>query len=137
VRTETVASEGHTYNYMRGTLTLSAAVFIPLSNPNGFVTVPAIISGQLFAVDCTPENADCYSCPAAFGFNILGAGTVTVDLFNMGNNNEGVGAPEVSWVGVAVETPEPPGWSLVLGAFLAVLIAKRARLLSSYRDTAA
>ena len=112
-----------------GTLNISAAAFIPFPGPNGTVTVPAIISGQLFGVDCNPGIDDCTNAPIVFGFNIIGAGTLTAIEFNMGQIGngqyvEGIDNPYVSWAGIAIETPEPSSWLLLAGALSVILVLK-------------
>jgi hypothetical protein len=128
--------DGQTYNDVAGHLTISADVFIPLAGLNGMVTVPAIVSGQLFLENCLMLS-DCLSPgPTAVGLNIIGAGTLTARFVNPCPGCELVFDPKASWAGLALLTPEPPGWSLVLGAFVVVVISKRRELRSLFSDTA-
>jgi hypothetical protein len=119
--------EGQSDNdWLNGTLTLVGAVFAPHatgSGPNSFtLTAPAVVYGQLFAVNCPePTNpSKCDSEPALFGFNIFGIGTVTasgIANFPGESNEDAIFDVQYTFSGFAEdphETPEPPAWLIFL-----------------------
>jgi hypothetical protein len=135
--------EGQSYNdWLNGTLTLVGAVFAPQatgSGPNSFtLTAPAVIYGQLFAVNCpeptTPSKCD--SEPAIFGFNIFGIGTVTasgIANFPGGLDQDAIFNVQYSFSGFAEDAPEPPAWLIYLMG--SVFLGWRARKEKGWRRT--
>ncbi len=125
---------GQSYpNWLIGTLTFAGAAVAPFplsSSPNSFVlTAPATVYGQLFAVDC-PTYTNCNSAPEVFGFNIVGTGTVTANGSTQFLNQDAIFEVQYSFVGVASEAPEPPGWLLALsGIGILAWIARKRQLL--------
>jgi hypothetical protein len=67
-------------------------------------------------------------------------GTATIDTlwdgFGNANNEYSIVTDTYNFTGMAT-TPEPPGWSLFSGAFLAALIAKRKKLITLFSDIGA
>ncbi len=132
---------GQSYpNWLIGTLTFAGAAVAPFplsSSPNSFVlTAPATVYGQLFAVNCptstyNTNNTICNSAAAeVFGFNIVGTGTVTAEGITNFGPQDAIFQVQYSFVGVASEAPEAPGWLLALSG-LGVLgwIARKRQLL--------
>lgn len=70
--------------------------------------------------DINPErakdevNTNCNSAPEVFGFNIVGTGTVTASGSTQFLNQDAIFQVQYSFVGVASEAPEPPGWLFTL-----------------------
>jgi len=131
------ASLGQTFSYgVGGTLNFVGAIplapAVGVNNVSG--TAPAIVFGQLFAVDCPSNAVPCdYSSKPLFTVDITGTGTVT----GSGLTNFAPGADEIdsvtySFTGTASVTPEPAAWMLGLtgaGFLLFVWIVRRRRLL--------